>query len=449
MAGGNLLKILSNNKAKCYTKEVQLRKYANVANKRQPKSCRYRREIRFLTQLLIRAFVKDYKNRQDPKVRERYGRLASIVGVCCNLLLFAGKLTVGTLFGSIAITADAINNLSDASSNVVSLVGFKLAAKAPDAEHPYGHARYEYVAGLAVSTMIMAIGLSLLKESAGKILHPEEVGFSLLTVAVLCASILVKLWMSVFNRRVGLTIESETLIATAADSRNDVISTSAVLVSAILCKVTGFDIIDGIMGLGVAVFILWSGWGLVRDTLSPLLGESPSPELVEQLEKKVLSYPRVLGVHDMMVHDYGPGRQFASLHVEFPTEVDPLEAHDLIDNIEHDVWEEMHLLLTIHYDPIVTSDARVGVLRARLVEEIHRIDPSLSMHDLRLVPGPTHTNVLFDLVFPAGYNGDKQAVRQQLEAFISQQDPTYICKIKVEQSYIAAPAAQTAKKGES
>ena len=210
----------------------------------------------FLTQLLIRAFVKDYKNRQDPKVRERYGRLASIVGVCCNLLLFAGKLTVGTLFGSIAITADAINNLSDASSNVVSLVGFKLAAKAPDAEHPYGHARYEYVAGLAVSTMIMAIGLSLLKESAGKILHPEEVGFSLLTVAVLCASILVKLWMSFFNRRVGLTIESETLIATAADSRNDVISTSAVLVSAILCKVTGFNIIDGIMGLGVAVFIL-------------------------------------------------------------------------------------------------------------------------------------------------------------------------------------------------
>ena len=322
MAGGNLLKILSNNKAKCYTKRVQLRKCANAANKRQSRGAAcIRREIRFLTQLLIRAFVKDYKNRQDPQVRERYGRMAGIVGVCCNLLLFAGKLMVGTLFGSIAITADAINNLSDASSNIVSLIGFKLAAKAPDAEHPYGHARYEYVAGLAVSTMIMAIGLSLLKESAGKVLHPEEVGFSLLTVGVLCASILVKLWMSFFNRRVGLIIESETLIATAADSRNDVISTSAVLVSSVLCKITHLNIIDGIMGLGVAVFILWSGWGLVRDTLSPLLGESPSPELVEKLEKKVLSYPRVLGVHDMMVHDYGPGRQFASLHVEFPTEV--------------------------------------------------------------------------------------------------------------------------------
>lgn len=402
-----------------------------------------------MTQLLIRAFVKDYKNRQDPAVRERYGRLASMVGVCCNLLLFLGKLTVGTLFGSIAITADAINNLSDASSSVMSLIGFKLAAKAPDAEHPYGHARYEYVAGLAVSTMIMAIGLSLLKDSAVKVLHPEAVGFSLLTVVVLCASILIKLWMSFFNRRVGILIESETLIATAADSRNDVISTSAVLISAILCKITSLNVIDGIMGVAVAVFILWSGFGLVRDTLSPLLGESPSPELVEKLEKKVLSYPRVLGVHDIMVHDYGPGRQFASLHVEFPTEVDPLEAHDLIDNIERDVREELHLLLTIHYDPIVTSDARVGVLRARLNEEIHKIDPSLSLHDLRLVPGPTHTNVLFDLVFPAGYAGDKQAIRQQLEGFVARQDPAYICKIKVEQSYVAAPPAQTAKKGES
>ena len=402
-----------------------------------------------MTQLLIRAFVKDYNNRQDPVVRERYGRLAGMVGVICNLLLFAGKLAVGTLFGSIAITADAINNLSDASSSVVSLVGFKLAAKAPDAEHPYGHARYEYVAGLAVSTMIMAIGLSLLKESAVKIFHPEPVGFSLLTVGVLCASIAMKLWMSVFNRRVGLIIESETLIATATDSRNDVVSTSVVLISSILCKITGLDVIDGIMGVGVAAFILWSGWGLVQDTLSPLLGESPSPELVEKLEKKVLSYPRVLGVHDLMVHDYGPGQQFASLHVEFPTEVDPLDAHDLIDNIERDVREEMNILLTIHYDPIVTSDAQVGVLRARLSAEIRSIDPALSIHDLRLVPGPTHTNVLFDLVFPAGYQGDKQAVRQQLETFVVQQDPAYICKIKVEQSYVAAPAAPAAKKGES
>ncbi len=401
-----------------------------------------------MIQFLIRTFVKDYQNRQDSTVRQRYARLAGVVGVVCNLLLFAGKLTVGTLFGSIAITVDAVNNLSDASSSVVSLVGFKLAARDPDAEHPYGHARYEYLAGLAVSTMIMAIGLSLLKDSAVKVFHPEPVGFGLLTVGVLCASILVKLWMSFFNRRVGLTIESETLIATAADSRNDVISTGAVLVSAVLCSLTGLDVIDGIVGVGMALFILWSGWGLVQDTLSPLLGESPSPELVEVLEKKVLSYPRVLGVHDLMIHDYGPGRQFASLHVEFPTEVDPLEAHDLIDNIERDVREEMQILLTIHYDPIVTSDARVGVLRARLAQEAARLDPAVSIHDLRLVPGPTHTNVLFDLVFPAGYAGDKQAVKEGLEAFVAVQDPSYICKIKVEQSYVAVPLA-AAKKGES
>ena len=402
-----------------------------------------------MIQLLIHTFVKDYQNKQDPAVRERYGRLAGVVGVICNLLLFVGKVTVGTLFGSIAITADAVNNLSDASSSVVSLVGFKLAAKGPDAEHPYGHARYEYVAGLAVSTMIMAIGLSLLKESVVKVIHPEAVGFSLLTVGVLLASIAVKLWLSRFNRTVGNAIHSDTLLATAADSRNDVISTGVVLLSAVLCKATGLDIIDGIMGVGVAAFILWSGWGLVQDTLSPLLGESPSPELVAELEKKVLSYPRVLGVHDLMVHDYGPGRQFASLHVEFPTEVDPLDAHDLIDNIERDVREEMHLQLTIHYDPIVTADARVGVLRARLSQELARIDPSLSIHDLRLVPGPTHTNVLFDLVFPAGYTGDQQAVRARLEEFVTAQDMSYICKIKVEQSYVAAPPASHAKKGEN
>ena len=227
------------------------------------------------------------------------------------------------------------------------------------------------------------------------------------------------------------------------------ISTGVVLLSAVLCNATGLDVIDGVMGVGVAAFILWSGWGLVQDTLSPLLGESPSPELVTELEKKVLSYPRVLGVHDLMVHDYGPGRQFASLHVEFPTEVDPLDAHDLIDNIERDVREEMHIQLTIHYDPIVTSDARVGVLRARLSQELARIDPALSIHDLRLVPGPTHTNVLFDLVFPAGYPGDQQAVRARLEEFVTAQDMSYICKIKVEQSYVAAQPAPSAKKGEN
>ena len=391
-----------------------------------------------MTQFLIRCFIKRPDDVKDAAVRMAYGNLASLVGMACNILLCIGKLLAGTLFGSIAIMADALNNLSDASSNVVSLIGFRLAAKAPDAEHPYGHARYEYLAGLVVSVTILAIGLSLLKESALKVLHPTPVVFSWLSIGVLAASILVKLWLSGFNRAVGKKINSETLMATAADSRNDVLTTGAVLLSTILCSLTGYGIIDGIMGVGVAAFILWSGWGLVMDTLSPLLGESPSPELVEHIERTVMSYPGVLGMHDLMVHDYGPGHQFASLHVEFPAETDPLTAHDVIDNIENDFLKKDRLQVTIHYDPIVTADASVGVLRARLKEHARQLDPQLSIHDLRIVPGDSHTNVLFDLVFPAGYTGDIDQMLAKMCQFVKEQDPKYCCVVKVEQSYASA-----------
>lgn len=391
-----------------------------------------------MTQFLIHCFIKRPDDVKDAAVRTAYGNLASLVGMACNILLCIGKLLAGTLFGSIAIMADALNNLSDASSNVVSLIGFRLAAKAPDAEHPYGHARYEYLAGLVVSVTILAIGLSLLKESALKVLHPTPVAFSWLSIGVLAASIFVKLWLSGFNRAVGKKISSETLMATAADSRNDVLTTGAVLLSTILCSLTGYGIIDGIMGVGVAAFILWSGWGLVMDTLSPLLGESPSPELVEHIERTVMSYPGVLGVHDLMVHDYGPGHQFASLHVEFPAETDPLTAHDVIDNIENDFLKKDRLQVTIHYDPIVTADASVGVLRARLQEHARQLDPRLSIHDLRIVPGDSHTNVLFDLVFPAGYTGDIDQMLAKMCQFVKEQDPKYCCVVKVEQSYASA-----------
>ena len=391
-----------------------------------------------MTQFLIRCFIKRPDDVKDAAVRMAYGNLASLVGMACNILLCIGKLLAGTLFGSIAIMADALNNLSDASSNVVSLIGFRLAAKAPDAEHPYGHARYEYLAGLVVSVTILAIGLSLLKESALKVLHPTPVAFSWLSIGVLAASILVKLWLSGFNRAVGKKINSETLMATAADSRNDVLTTGAVLLSTILCSLTGYGIMDGIMGVGVAAFILWSGWGLVMDTLSPLLGESPSPELVEHIERTVMSYPGVLGMHDLMVHDYGPGHQFASLHVEFPAETDPLTAHDVIDNIENDFLKKDRLQVTIHYDPIVTADASVGVLRARLKEHARQLDPQLSIHDLRIVPGDSHTNVLFDLVFPAGYTGDIDQMLAKMCQFVKEQDPKYCCVVKVEQSYASA-----------
>ena len=391
-----------------------------------------------MTQFLIRCFIKRPDDVKDAAVRTAYGNLASLVGMACNILLCIGKLLAGTLFGSIAIMADALNNLSDASSNVVSLIGFRLAAKAPDAEHPYGHARYEYLAGLVVSVTILAIGLSLLKESALKVLHPTPVAFSWLSIGVLAASILVKLWLSGFNRAVGKKINSETLMATAADSRNDVLTTGAVLLSTILCSLTGYGIMDGIMGVGVAAFILWSGWSLVMDTLSPLLGESPSPELVEHIERTVMSYPGVLGMHDLMVHDYGPGHQFASLHVEFPAETDPLTAHDVIDNIENDFLKKDRLQVTIHYDPIVTADASVGVLRARLQEHARQLDPQLSIHDLRIVPGDSHTNVLFDLVFPAGYTGDIDQMLAKMCQFVKEQDPKYCCVVKVEQSYASA-----------
>ena len=391
-----------------------------------------------MTQFLIRCFIKRPDDVKDAAVRTAYGNLASLVGMACNILLCIGKLLAGTLFGSIAIMADALNNLADASSNVVSLIGFRLAAKAPDAEHPYGHARYEYLAGLVVSVTILAIGLSLLKESALKVLHPTPVVFSWLSIGVLAASILVKLWLSGFNRAVGKKINSETLMATAADSRNDVLTTGAVLLSTILCSLTGYGIIDGIMGVGVAAFILWSGWGLVMDTLSPLLGESPSPELVEHIEQTVMSYPGVLGVHDLMVHDYGPGHQFASLHVEFPAETDPLTAHDVIDNIENDFLKKDRLQVTIHYDPIVTADASVGVLRARLKEHARQLDPRLSIHDLRIVPGDSHTNVLFDLAFPAGYTGDIDQMLAKMCQFVKEQDPKYCCVVKGEQSYASA-----------
>ena len=391
-----------------------------------------------MAHFLLRLFVKNADQTSDPKVRAAVGTLSGIVGILCNFFLFLGKVIIGTLSGSVSITADAMNNLSDAASSIVTLVGFKLAEQPADAEHPYGHARYEYLAGLVVSVTILAIGLSLLKESALKVLHPTPVAFSWLSIGVLAASIGVKLWMSRFNKTIGQRINSETLMATAADSRNDVLTTSAVLLSTVLSHLTGWDVLDGLMGVGVAAFILWSGWGLMMDTLSPLLGESPSPELVEHIEHTVMSYPGVLGVHDLMVHDYGPGHQFASLHIEFPAEADPLEAHDIIDNIERDFLKKDHLQVTIHYDPIVTSDAAVGILRSRLMEKARQMDPRLSIHDLRIVPGDSHTNVLFDLVFPAGYTGDKDARLAEMCNFVKEQDPRYCCMVKVEQSYASA-----------
>ena len=390
-----------------------------------------------MTDLLLRLFVKHASDTSDPAVRAGYGRLAGVTGIVCNLLLFALKLLAGTISGSVSITADDDNNMSDASGSIVTLVGIKLASRPADNEHPYGHARMEYLSGLAVAVLILVIGVELVKSSVGKILHPEAVEFSALIVVILVCSILVKLWMAVFNRKLGRRIGSAALTAAAADSRNDVISTGAVKLACIVGQLTGLKI-DGYVGLLVALFILWSGVGIAKDTIDPLLGAKPDESLVHAIASLITSHPSILGIHDLMVHDYGPGHQFASLHVELPAEQDPLEAHDLIDNIERDFFKNDNLMVTIHYDPIVTSDAAVGVLRARLTEKLRQMDPELSLHDLRIVPGRTHTNVLFDLVLPAGYAGDKVELLTQLEQFIKEQDAAYSCIIKVEQSYTAA-----------
>ena len=319
-----------------------------------------------MVDLLIRTFIKDCKNISDRGVRTAYGNLACIISVICNLLLFAGKTAAGTLAGSVSITADGLNNLSDASSNLVSLVGFKLGARPADSQHPYGHARYEYLAGLAVSVMILVIGVELLKESFGKVLHPTPVQFGWLPAAVLLASILVKLWMSLLNRRIGRTIHSETLIATAADARNDVVATGAVLIAAVLTHLTGIDRIDGVMGLGVAVFILYSGIQMVRDTIDPILGAAPDPELVEAIEKKALGYPGVLGVHDLMIHDYGPGNRLVSFHIEMDAKGDVMKSHDVIDNIERDLLVQDGMIATIHYDPVITGNPHTEEIRGFL-----------------------------------------------------------------------------------
>ena len=392
-----------------------------------------------MTDFLLRTFIKNLQNTADKAVRSACGNLACIVGILCNVLLFLGKFIVGTLFGSVSITADAINNLSDASSNIVSLVGFWLGGKPADKEHPYGHARYEYLAGLAVSVMILVIGIELGKESLAKVISPTPVEFSWLSTCVLVASILVKLWMSGFNRKVGNLIHSDTLIATAADSRNDVISTSAVLVASLVAHFTNFDRLDGIMGLAVAVFILYSGFGLVKDTLDPILGAAPDPELVEHIQKKAQSYPDVLGMHDLMIHDYGPGNRLVSFHLEMPAEGDVMAMHDEIDQMEKDFFANDGLIVTIHFDPVVTSDPHVTELREFVEKTAHGIDPEINIHDLRIVPGNTHTNVIFDVAVPPAYfaKGSKTG-RDLLNALrdaVREKWPDHFCVIQLEQQY--------------
>ena len=394
-----------------------------------------------MTDFLIRKFIKNYENVQDTEVRGAYGKFSGAVGIVCNGVLCVGKMLAGLISGSVSITADAVNNLSDASSSVISLLGFKLAGRPADREHPYGHGRYEYLSGLMVALLIMVIGVELLKSSVDKILHPAPVEFSWLSMGVLIFSILLKTWMMFFNNKMGRKINSGTLFATAADSRNDVITTSVVLVAALISKYTSLEL-DGYMGAAVALFILYSGFGLVRDTLDPILGRAPEPETVEAIRKKIMSYDGVLGTHDLMVHDYGPGRQFASVHVEMAAETDAIESHDIIDNIERDFMKNDGINMLVHYDPISTRDSETGEMREWISEHIKSIDKRLTIHDLRLVKGRTHTNVIFDCVAPLDLKIDEDELKDRIGAIIADSYPNYYSVITVDRSYAAVAAEQ-------
>ena len=375
-----------------------------------------------MTKLLLRLFVKNYHDPTQPKIRSDIGKLSGTVGILCNVLLCAFKLVVGTISGAVSITADALNNLSDATSAVVTLIGFKLAEKPADADHPYGHARYEYLSGLAVAGLIVVIGFELAKSSVEKILHPAEVVFSMPVCIVLVLSVLLKLWMCLFNRRLGKMVNSTALLATAADSRNDAISTTAVLLAGILGTVFGWKI-DGWMGLAVALFILYSGAMLAKETISPLLGENASPELRQQIAELVGGVPEVLGYHDLMVHDYGPGQRFASMHVEMDQSADPLTCHELIDNLERACQQQLKVNLIIHYDPVVTGDAEMDRMRQVVHQLLQGQDVRIRIHDFRMVRGQGHSNLIFDVELPPELMSRQQMIKQQLDQDLSACEP--------------------------
>lgn len=387
--------------------------------------------------LLSRWFIRDRDNVTDPRVRRAYGQLCGLVGIGLNLLLFAGKLFAGAVSGSVAITADAFNNLSDAGSSVVTLLGFRLAGKKPDPHHPFGHGRLEYVSGLIVAGLILLMGVELAKTSVEKILHPSAVDFSVAALVILAASICVKLYMCLYNRRVGKRIHSAAMEATAADSLSDTAATAAVLLAMCIARWTSLDI-DGWVGLVVAGFILFSGVKSARETISPLLGQPPEKEFVDRIESIVLSHPAILGLHDLVVHDYGPGRVMVSLHAEVPAHGDLLELHDIVDNIEMDLSRQLNCQAVIHMDPVVTDDERLNQLHAQVQQIVVGIDSNLSMHDFRAVFGPTHTNLVFDVVVPPGFSLSDSELSRRIEQQV-QTLGSYFCVITVDHNYAYFP----------
>lgn len=386
-----------------------------------------------MTDLILRIFVRDHKNTEDPAVRDKCGRVAGAVGIVTNFLLFLMKIIVGTVFHSVSVTADAVNNLTDSGSSVVTLIGFKMASKPADEKHPFGHARIEYLSGVIVSFIVIFLGLQLGMSSIEKIITPEENALTPVALIVLVISILAKLWQCLFYRKVGRMIKSESVEATSKDSRNDVIATSVVLLGAVITMLTGVNL-DGYMGAAVALFIVFSGVQLTISTADPLLGQAPEGELVQTITEKMLSYPGIIGMHDLAVHNYGVGRCFASAHCEVDAKNDILVSHDLIDNIERDFSRDLGIHMVIHLDPVIVGDARTDALHRKVQSLVTALYPTVTIHDFRVIWGVTHSNIVFDAAVPFAVKDSDAVITQKLEAEIQKLDPDYRTVVTIDRS---------------
>ena len=394
-----------------------------------------------MTNFLIKHFIPNASDVKSPAVRQRYGVVSGVVGILCNALLCTAKIAAGLLTGAVSIVADGINNLSDGGSCVFSLLGFKMAGKPADDKHPFGHGRIEYVAGLIVSFIIVLMGVELAKTSLDKIFHPEEISFSWITPAVLGISILVKLWMCFFNRKMGDKIDSAVLRATAMDSLSDVAATSAVLAGFVIGYWARVNL-DGYLGVLVALFILYTGVSTAKGTLDLLLGEAPDPEFVKQIQQEVLSYPEIIGVHDLIVHNYGPGHSVVSLHAEVPCDVDILKIHDTIDNAERDLKKKFDCEVVIHMDPIITDDKETNEIHQKLSSIVRLLDSRVTIHDFRMVKGPTHTNLIFDIVVPHQFRLTDDQVVESLRQAVKALDARYEIVVNVDKAYTAPPGGE-------
>lgn len=384
--------------------------------------------------LLSKIFIKE-EGRMTKQVRKAYGSLCSIVGICLNVLLFGIKYFAGSVSGSIAITADAFNNLSDAGSSFITLIGFWYAGKKPDLEHPFGHGRFEYVSGFVVSIAILFMGAELAKSSVEKIIHPEDIDTGNLAMAILVISIAIKIYMAFYNKKIGRKIGSAAMEATSLDSLSDTIATTVVLFSMLVMRFTGINI-DGICGVLVAIFILYAGYSAAKDTISPLLGKVPEPELVEQIEQIVMSHEEILGTHDLIVHDYGPGRLMISLHAEVPGNGDIFVLHDEIDLIERELKEKLGCEAVIHMDPIEVDNELAKEIGKKLAEQLREIEETITIHDFRMVSGPTHTNLIFDVVVPYSIKLTDEEVTEQVQAQVQKLDPSYIAVVNIDKAYV-------------